>query len=158
VVHGTCKLCLEENDLQDSHLVAPAFYPAKPRFVNQRILLPTDRQVKDYVFCAGCEDLLNKNGVSPVLALISPNTPNFPLLAQLQASPCIAVRPSVGNTFRTSQRNKDRAVRVLHGQPCLACGSSRLTDVRRINQRAAQHWVVRRALSEVSPGPISLPI
>jgi|SRR5205809_3343112 len=70
---GTCKLCLtKDSDLQDSHLQAKAGYrllresPGIAPVVVREVMMK-DEQVRDYVFCAACEDRFNKNGETWIL-------------------------------------------------------------------------------------------
>src|SRR5688572_5284560 len=71
---GTCKLCLREGvELLDSHLLPKAGYrllregPGVAPVVLREVMIMKDEQVRDYVFCASCEDLFNKNGETWVL-------------------------------------------------------------------------------------------
>jgi hypothetical protein len=81
-MRGTCKLCLNEGDLQDSHLIPAAAYArlrgtapgeeapifvSSPKGVEEAVMLQTSKQVQDYVLCSGCEQLLCKRGEDWVL-------------------------------------------------------------------------------------------
>jgi len=70
-LYGTCKLCLQNKPLRKSHLIAAGFYRilrnleannANPVVVNKRRAMRCSLQVKDYVLCSDCEELLNRNG------------------------------------------------------------------------------------------------
>ncbi len=73
---GNCKLCLMQKDLQDSHLLPAAMYkyirvPLKrnpnPVIVGRKVTATSSRQVTDYLLCAECEELFNKNGEGETL-------------------------------------------------------------------------------------------
>ncbi len=75
---GDCKLCLQPRELQDSHFIPAAMYKylrdpdetkknRNPTVVAAKVTATTSRQVSDYVLCADCEELFNKNGESWVL-------------------------------------------------------------------------------------------
>jgi len=84
---GICKLCLLAKDLQDSHLIPAAMYkyirsPSKrnpnPVVVGRKVTATTSKQVTDYLLCAECEDLFNKNGENGTLKWVW-NGKRFPL-------------------------------------------------------------------------------
>lgn len=84
---GNCKLCLMQKDLQDSHLLPAAMYkyirvPLKrnpnPVIVGRKVTATSSRQVTDYLLCAECEELFNKNGEGETLRWVW-NGKNFPL-------------------------------------------------------------------------------
>ena len=77
---GTCKLCGESGVvLRDSHLLPKAGYRLltksqdgdAPIVMNSKVAIAKDEQVRGHVFCATCEDLLNKNGEAWTLTRIS---------------------------------------------------------------------------------------
>jgi hypothetical protein len=68
---GTCKLCQTTARLQKSHLLPAAAYRyvrdlskknENPVVVGKKVTATSSRQVQDYLLCAACEDLFNKNG------------------------------------------------------------------------------------------------
>ena len=68
-VVGTCKLCLQEKELQDSHLIGRGIYRLirreqgeDPIVMTPEIVLQTSRQVSDYVFCKDCEQKFSEGG------------------------------------------------------------------------------------------------
>lgn len=93
---GICKLCLEQKDLQNSHLIPAAMYryirdPStknpNPVIGGRKVAAPSSRQVSDYLLGKECEDLFNKNGEKQVLKWVW-NGKNFPLADRLAvASP-----------------------------------------------------------------------
>jgi hypothetical protein len=75
---GTCKLCLKEQDLRDSHYLPRSVYKSNrgralnnqnPVVLGSQIRQDQD-QVTDYVFCSECEQRFNKYGEGWVLARI----------------------------------------------------------------------------------------
>jgi hypothetical protein len=84
---GTCKLCLQVEELRKSHLIPAAMYKyirapsggnPNPVVLGRRITATTSRHVADYLLCAGCEDMFNKNGEKEVLKWVW-NGKRFPL-------------------------------------------------------------------------------
>ena len=59
---GICKLCGKDSELQDSHLIPKAMYPPDAIWMNRTVSVQSNRQMKQYLLCKGCEDLFNKNG------------------------------------------------------------------------------------------------
>jgi len=84
---GVCKLCLKAKDLQNSHFIPAAMYKyartpshknRNPVLVTRKRTTTTSKQVTDYVLCAACEDLFNKNGENWMLKQVW-NGKRFPL-------------------------------------------------------------------------------
>jgi hypothetical protein len=84
---GTCRLCLQPRELQKSHFIPSAFYkyiltPSErnpnPVLVGRNVTATTSRQVRDYLLCAECEDLFNKNGEKAIAKWVW-NGKEFPL-------------------------------------------------------------------------------
>jgi hypothetical protein len=76
---GTCKLCLENKELSDSHYLPKRLYAfglakqmknPNPLVVSGKSAKQVSDQLRGYVFCKGCEDLFNKNGEAWLLAKI----------------------------------------------------------------------------------------
>jgi hypothetical protein len=88
---GICKLCLQNKDLRNSHLVPAAMYkyarspeaenPTTVR-VDRRGAKPIARQVADYVLCADCEQRFNRYGENWMMKQVW-NGRSFPLGARL---------------------------------------------------------------------------
>lgn len=85
---GICRLCQLEKDLQDSHFVGKAVYKRlrEPSLRNPNpVTITTEEarqssiQVRDYVFCADCEQIFNRRGESFIHTQIA-TTAGFPLL------------------------------------------------------------------------------
>lgn len=92
-----CRLCLKKRALQRSHYLPRAVYrslgnprtPVKdPVWMNARIALLTSKQTRDYLLCAECEDLFNKNGERYVAEQMCKKS-RFPLLERLRVSPVV---------------------------------------------------------------------
>lgn|SRR5579872_4502666 len=75
--HGTCKLCLKDADLLDSHYLPQSTYVANmakslknpnPVVLSRGKAKQVSDQLRGHTFCAECEDRLNKNGEKWVLA------------------------------------------------------------------------------------------
>lgn len=93
---GTCRLCRVDNQqLCDSHYLpkkvygityAPQLRSPLPFALGGPHLKQTSDQLRDYVFCQACEERLNKNGESWVLASIPQDYESpFPLQDALKA-------------------------------------------------------------------------
>jgi hypothetical protein len=75
---GTCKLCLQPKELQDSHYLPRSVYKSNRarELKNQNPIIfgasvrQDQGQVTDYVFCADCEQRFNKYGEGWVLGKI----------------------------------------------------------------------------------------
>lgn len=74
-------------ELQDSHFIPRAMYKylrtsseknPNPMVVGRTKAATTSKQVKDYLLCAKCEDLFNKNGENEILKWVW-NSKSFPL-------------------------------------------------------------------------------
>jgi hypothetical protein len=92
---GTCKLCLQVGDLQDSHFIPAAMYDyirkpsaknPNPVIMTPRVTATTSKQMKNHLLCAHCEDLLNNNGEMEILKWVW-NGEQFPLADFLAATP-----------------------------------------------------------------------
>jgi hypothetical protein len=99
---GMCKLCLQMKDIQDSHFIPRAMYKhlreplqknSNPVVVGRRMTATTSKQLKDYLLCAECEDLFNKNGENEVLKWVW-NGKSFPLGDRLRLA--LPSHPSPG--------------------------------------------------------------
>ena len=86
---GTCRLCLQNADLQDSHYIprraystnrARALKNPNPIVISHGKLKQVADQLRGYTFCRDCEQLLSKKGEQWVLANISDDQGSpFPL-------------------------------------------------------------------------------
>jgi len=65
---GSCGLCGNVGQLQDSHLIPRSIYrllraSGKPVVhLTANFAIPTDREITDYFLCPSCEDLFSRNG------------------------------------------------------------------------------------------------
>src|ERR1700730_2748482 len=91
--HGKCKLCLQDKDLCDSHLLPKSLYALlkskkkDPVMVTSEVARHTSRQVKHYLLCSDCEDILTRGGETwllPLLATIEGNFPLFDIIARIR--------------------------------------------------------------------------
>jgi hypothetical protein len=99
-VMGICKLCLKRRKLRKSHLLGRAFYKmckgvgSDPIVMTPQIILPTSRQVSDYVLCETCEQLFNSNGENYVSTLVYDGT-GFPLLDKMNVALTVKEEPNL---------------------------------------------------------------
>ena len=94
---GTCKLCLNNRDLRDSHLMPRALYRMArgsgvkgnqdPHVLSAKGRKTSSHQIQDYVLCHECEERFNKNGENYVMRVVTKRTGQFPLLDMLTAIP-----------------------------------------------------------------------
>jgi hypothetical protein len=90
---GICKLCLQEKDLQESHLMPRALYRMArgdstngnqdPYVVTKKGRKQTSHQTKDYLLCRECEQRFSKNCEDYVMRLVTKRSGAFPLLEML---------------------------------------------------------------------------
>src|SRR5260370_10157699 len=87
-----CPMCLLVKPIVQSHLIPESLYlhvtdgKSSPIRVGDGFVIPTDRQIKTYLLCLDCEDILSKGGetwVCPKLAWVDRS---FPLYDLLQAA------------------------------------------------------------------------
>jgi hypothetical protein len=105
--YGVCKLCLRKEELRDSHFIPRAMYKylrtaseknPNPVVVGRTRAATTSKQVKDYLLCAKCEDLFNKNGENEILKWVW-NSKHFPLGDRLAVAVPLSLDPSVTPSF-----------------------------------------------------------
>jgi hypothetical protein len=97
MVRGICKLCLQDKDLQDSHLMPRSLYKKArgsgskgnqdPHILTVRGRRPTSHQITDHVLCRDCEGRFSKNGEDYVMPLVTRQDGQFPLLEKLKKIP-----------------------------------------------------------------------
>jgi hypothetical protein len=83
-----CPMCLLMKPVVHSHLIPEALYlhvtdGTSPIRVGDGVVMPTDRQIKSYLLCLDCEDILSKGGetwVCPKLAWVDQRFPLYDLL------------------------------------------------------------------------------
>lgn len=99
VQRGICKLCLQERELQRSHLLAASIIKTlrgdglpnpDPIVATHEIALQTSRTITDYLLCRDCEDLFSKNGETWTIANIA-REGSFPLWEQLKQTVPVCV-------------------------------------------------------------------
>ena len=96
---GTCKLCREEKDLQDSYLIPAGIVKQlressldnpHPIVVTGKVVVQTPRPIKDYVLCHDCEDLFSRRGETWVIGHMAREN-RFLIFDALKKSKPIAV-------------------------------------------------------------------
>lgn len=84
-----CPMCLLMKQVVHSHLIPESLYLhvtdgiSSPIPIGDGVVMPTDRQIKSYLLCSDCEDVLNKGGetwVCPKLAWVDRRFPLYDLL------------------------------------------------------------------------------
>jgi hypothetical protein len=92
---GTCALCLNTAELQDSHLIPKAIYRLlrsagddneNPVFVAAGSAVNTSRQIKGYLLCKACETVFNERGERWVLGNCRRSETEFRILDALKAA------------------------------------------------------------------------
>lgn len=90
---GTCKLCLSEAELQDSHLLPKAAYRIiqesdgdPPVITKPTVSMHTNEQMRDYVLCRDCEQRFSRNGEQWVMEHCFRNEAGFKLKELLDSS------------------------------------------------------------------------
>ena len=91
---GICRLCLQNRQLQDSHLLPKALYRMcrfegtpnpNPLMVSARGSMQTSKQIKDFLLCRTCEQRLCANGERYAMSQVS-RREGFALLKTLESS------------------------------------------------------------------------
>jgi hypothetical protein len=73
---GTCKLCLNEDDLQRSHYHGKAFYRLSvadgelPILISPHLIIRNQKQIEDYLLCWSCEQRFTKMGEDYVMRMV----------------------------------------------------------------------------------------
>jgi hypothetical protein len=84
---GICKLCTQEDELQESHFMPAALYPRgkKLEFLSPSGVGLLKVQMKAHLLCRACETRFDQNGESEVLRHLAPKvTKRFPLHERLR--------------------------------------------------------------------------
>src|ERR1700688_3291443 len=95
--YGQCKLCLQNKNLAESHMMPRALYEScqmpgiDPILISEDVVMPATRHVKDYLLCSDCEKLLNRDGENWVLPKLVTKERDFPLYATLVSAGPILV-------------------------------------------------------------------
>jgi hypothetical protein len=93
---GVCKLCLLTKPLMLSHLIPAGCYAyceselVSPLRVGNGVIFTTDRQTKDYLLCADCEEILNKGGEAWMIPKFTTIKHSFPFFTMLTNDPPFA--------------------------------------------------------------------
>src|SRR5580658_3410688 len=86
MTRGICPLCDREQELELSHYIPRALYPANLVYTNKTISGRITGQMKQHLLCGDCEDRFNENGEDYVLKWIAPNKKRFPLLDRMNVA------------------------------------------------------------------------
>src|SRR5260370_39784648 len=86
---GVCPMCLQEKTLLDSHFMPASLYALcgtnefPPVRMTEQVMMPTNRQIHDHLFCFDCEQRLSREGESCTIPLLSVYDGPFPLRERL---------------------------------------------------------------------------
>jgi hypothetical protein len=89
---GTCKLCLNEADLQQTHYLGRAFYrlsstdSESPILMSPDLVIQDQKQIKDYVLCRNCEQQFTKMGEDYAMRLVN-RKDGFKMMDLIRANP-----------------------------------------------------------------------
>src|SRR5690349_11649502 len=91
-VHGRCRLCLREAQLQDSHYIPQAAYRLvrgegknpHPLVVQTDKVLQTSLQMRAHAFCQDCEQRFHQGGEDTFFRYCHRESDGFRLLAALR--------------------------------------------------------------------------
>lgn len=89
---GTCKLCLNESNLQQSHFLGRALYNLSstdgelPILISPNLVIQDQKQIKDYVLCWNCEQRFAKMGENYVMKMVNRND-GFKMMELIRANP-----------------------------------------------------------------------
>jgi hypothetical protein len=89
---GTCKLCLNEADLQQSHYLGRALYRLSsdegelPIVMSPDLVIQDQKQIKDYVLCWNCEQRFTQMGEDYVMRMVN-RKGGFKLMELIRANP-----------------------------------------------------------------------
>jgi len=129
--HGVCKLCLQMEGTPGQPLhpkgnvqISPNSLGEKPKSRGGRRTREstTSKQVKDFLLCAKCEDLFNKNGENEILKWVW-NGKSFPLGDRLAVAVPLSLDPSVTPSFSGTSIGVDtEKICVFRTKRYLACG------------------------------------
>src|ERR1700728_4711680 len=95
---GTCKLCLRDRELCDSHFLPKAVYRRfrkgsnrRPVVMTRNLVIASDRQVHDYLLCSECEQRFSvaERYVIPLMA----GDGGFPMREKLNGQPALPAGP-----------------------------------------------------------------
>jgi len=89
---GTCKLCLNEADLQLSHYHAKALYRLLamdgplPILVSPNLVIQDQKQIADELLCRTCKQRFNTRGEEYVMRMVS-RKDGFRMMERIRANP-----------------------------------------------------------------------
>jgi hypothetical protein len=91
--HGTCKLCLKEADLQDSHYLGHALYRLSradgqnPILLSPNLITQDQKQITDYLLCWDCEQRFSRMGEEYTMRLVDRGDAGFKMMDLVRANP-----------------------------------------------------------------------
>lgn len=116
---GTCPMCKLEKKLVRSHLLPAAAYEYfhagehRPIITADGALIPSDRQIQDYLLCKPCEDILNDGGEHGLVDKLASYDGKFPLYKALtNAPPLFDVHTTKG--YLTADKPDVQVERLIH--------------------------------------------
>ena len=86
---GICPMCLQNKTLLDSHFMPASLYTLcgtdefSPVRMTEQVMIPTNRQIHDHLFCFDCEQRLSREGEAWTIPLLSVLGGPFPLRERL---------------------------------------------------------------------------
>ena len=89
---GTCRLCLNEADLQQSHYLGRAFYRLSrddgelPILISPNLVIQDQKQIQDYVLCRNCEQRFAKMGEDYSMRMVN-RKDGFRMMELIRANP-----------------------------------------------------------------------
>lgn len=89
---GTCKLCQNEADLQQSHYLGRALYKLcsddgeLPVLISQNLVIQGQKQIKDYVLCRNCEQRFTTLGEDYLMRMLNRKN-GFRMMELIRANP-----------------------------------------------------------------------
>ena len=116
---GTCGLCQERRELQDSHLLPASLYEiirkhsGSPVVIQDGTAVQTSRQMRAPLLCADCEGVLNQKGEDWVLRNCYRGNGIFPLAALLREE-LTAGRPLAKGAYRLRSTTTVALDRLTH--------------------------------------------
>ena len=89
---GICKLCLNEDDLQDSHFHGKALYRLSradgqdPILLSPNLITQDQKQIKDYLLCRSCEQRFSKMGEEYTMGMVDRSKDGFKMMDLIRAN------------------------------------------------------------------------
>ena len=115
---GQCKLCLEQKQLQESHLMPDALYAHGKKGIQYATRSQSGQNpqhMKAHLLCSDCEQRFNQLGESEVLRWLAPKArKQFPLHDRLRVSlPCGGPQVVRRSAVQLRDRNPELGVEAV---------------------------------------------